>query len=119
MIGDLQQLAPVVKDEEWEILKKYYDSMFFFSSRALKKTQHISIELLHIYRQSDNVFIEMLNKIRESKVDAETLRKLNDFFVTGSSRNTTFYACHSSISLIIGKATCGLNGRNLLYERCS
>ena len=78
MIGDLQQLAPVVKDEEWEILKKYYDSMFFFSSRALKKTQHISIELLHIYRQSDNVFIEMLNKIRESKVDAETLRKLNE-----------------------------------------
>lgn len=78
MIGDLQQLAPVVKDEEWEILKKYYDSMFFFSSRALKKTQHISIELLHIFRQSDIVFIEMLNKIRESKVDAETLRKLNE-----------------------------------------
>jgi len=78
MIGDLQQLAPVVKDDEWEILKKYYDSMFFFSSRALKKTQHISIELKHIYRQSDNVFIEMLNKIRENKVDVDTLRMLNE-----------------------------------------
>ncbi len=89
MIGDLQQLAPVVKDDEWAILKKYYDSMFFFNSRALRKTQHISIELKHIYRQSDNVFIEMLNQIRENKVDADTLRRLNERhlpnFVSGSN----------------------------------
>jgi hypothetical protein len=78
MIGDLQQLAPVVKDEEWELLSKYYDSVFFFSSYALKKTQYISIELKHIYRQSDHVFIEMLNKIRENKVDTDTFRLLNN-----------------------------------------
>ncbi len=77
MIGDLQQLAPVVKDDEWEILKKYYDCMFFFSSQALKKTRYISIELKHIYRQSDNVFIELLNKIRENIVDVDTLNLLN------------------------------------------
>lgn len=82
MIGDLQQLAPVVKEDEWEILRKYYDSIFFFSSHALNKTRYISIELKHIYRQSDNVFIEMLNKIRENKVDADTLRLLNNRHIT-------------------------------------
>lgn len=81
MIGDLQQLAPVVKDDEWEILRKYYHSVFFFSSHALNRTQYISIELKHIYRQSDPVFIEMLNKIRENKVDADTLRLLNNRYI--------------------------------------
>lgn len=81
MIGDLQQLAPVVKDDEWEILRNYYGSMFFFDSHALKKTHHISIELKHIYRQSDHVFIGLLNKVRENNVDDEALRLLNQRYV--------------------------------------
>ncbi|MEI8113629.1 MAG: AAA family ATPase, partial [Bacteroidia bacterium] len=52
MIGDLQQLAPVVKDDEWSILKVYYDTCFFFSSRALKRSKFMGIELTHIFRQS-------------------------------------------------------------------
>ena len=56
MIGDLQQLAPVVKDDEWSILNKYYDTAFFFSSRALQKTDFVSITLEHVYRQSDQAF---------------------------------------------------------------
>ena len=67
MIGDLQQLAPVAKDEDREILDKYYDSIFFFGSRALKSTDYVTIELKHIYRQNDQVFIDLLNKIRENK----------------------------------------------------
>lgn len=77
MIGDLQQLAPVIKDDEWNILKEYYDTVFFFSSRALQKTNFISIELKQIYRQSDSVFINILNKIREDKLDIEALEVLN------------------------------------------
>ncbi|MDP4210761.1 MAG: helix-turn-helix domain-containing protein [Bacteroidota bacterium] len=77
MIGDLQQLSPVVKDDEWELLKPYYETIYFFSSRALRQTQFVSIELKHIYRQSDHVFIDMLNKIRENRIDEETLRELN------------------------------------------
>ena len=69
MIGDLQQLSPVVKDDEWELLKPYYETIYFFSSRALRQTQFVSIELKHIYRQSDHVFIDMLNKIRENRID--------------------------------------------------
>ncbi len=77
MIGDIQQLAPVIRDEDWEILRHYYDTVFFFSSRALQKTQFVSIELKHIYRQSDRVFIDLLNRIRDNKTDQETLRTLN------------------------------------------
>jgi hypothetical protein len=77
MIGDLQQLAPVVKDDEWEILRKYYDTPFFFSSLALKKSHFISIELKFIFRQSNQHFIDLLNKIRDNMADAETIKELN------------------------------------------
>jgi hypothetical protein len=77
MIGDLQQLAPVIKDEEWDLLKSYFDSAFFFGSRALQKTNYVSIELKHIYRQQDGRFIGVLNKIRENKLDHSGLELLN------------------------------------------
>lgn len=77
MIGDLQQLAPVVKDDEWDILRKYYDTPFFFSSLALKKSHFISIELKFIFRQSNQHFIDLLNKIRDNIADTETIKELN------------------------------------------
>lgn len=77
LIGDLQQLAPVVKEDDWRLLKNHYETIFFFSSKALLQTQHITIELKHIYRQSDAVFIDLLNSVRENNIDAEKLDKLN------------------------------------------
>ncbi|TDE13673.1 helicase [Dyadobacter psychrotolerans] len=81
MIGDLHQLSPVIKDEEWNMLKSYYDTIFFFSSHALKKTNPVRIELTHIYRQSDTTFIDLLNRIRENKLDKETLATLNQRYI--------------------------------------
>lgn len=83
MIGDLQQLAPVVKDDEWNLLKPYYDTVFFFSSKALKKTDYVSIELTHIFRQRDEVFIRLLNKIRDNSADQQTLDELNKRYLPG------------------------------------
>lgn len=77
MIGDLQQLAPVIKQDEWDILKKYYDTCFFFSSRALQKSDFITIELKHIYRQEEQVFIDLLNKVRNNDMDKNDLEILN------------------------------------------
>ena len=77
MIGDLQQLAPVVKEDDWAILKPYYDTCFFFSSHALKRSKFTGIELNHIFRQSDQKFIDLLNKVRENRLDAATLQELN------------------------------------------
>jgi len=81
MIGDLQQLAPVVKDNEWAILRPYYDTVFFFGSRALQQTQFTTIELKHIYRQSDDVFIGLLNKVRNNQIDIKTLNDLNQRYI--------------------------------------
>ena len=77
MIGDLQQLAPVVKDNEWNVLKKYYDTAFFFSCKALQKTSYISIELNHVYRQSDSKFIDLLNRVRGNQLDEKSINLLN------------------------------------------
>ncbi len=81
MIGDLHQLPPVVKPEDWETLSRYYDTPYFFGCRALQKTNYVSIELKHIYRQSDIAFIELLNRVRDNCLDDETLRILNSRFV--------------------------------------
>ncbi len=77
MIGDLQQLAPIAKDDEWSILKQYYETVFFFSSKALQQTNYISVELKHIFRQSDKIFIELLNKVRNNELDEESIALLN------------------------------------------
>lgn len=77
MIGDLQQLAPVARREEWQFLEPYYDSVYFFSSRALKNSRFVCVELDHVYRQQDARFVDLLNKIRENHMDAECVETLN------------------------------------------
>jgi hypothetical protein len=81
MIGDLQQLAPVVKDDDRDIINKYYDSPFFFGSKALCSTDYVTIELKHIYRQNDQTFIDLLNKIRDNHVDSDVLVELNKRYI--------------------------------------
>ena len=77
MIGDLQQLAPVVKNDEWNLLKREYETVYFFSSKALRETSYVSIELLHVYRQQDDKFIAILNKVRNNQLDQSALEALN------------------------------------------
>ncbi len=77
MIGDLHQLAPVAKEEEWQMLKEQYQSMYFFDSHALKQSNFVTIELTHIYRQNDEVFISLLNKVRNRVLDTESVTLLN------------------------------------------
>ena len=77
MIGDLQQLAPVIKDDEWRLLKEHYATPYFFSSRALQETDYCTIELKTVYRQSDNTFLDLLNSIRENRAGREVLEALN------------------------------------------
>lgn len=80
LIGDLQQLSPVVKEDEWQLLRQHYTSPYFFSSRALGMTHYATIELQTVYRQNDIQFITLLNAIREGKADASTLAALNARF---------------------------------------
>ncbi len=78
MIGDMQQLPPVVKDNEWSLLQNYYDTAFFFSSLSLKKTEFVTINLKHVYRQKDEQFLKLLNKIRDKDIDDTALQTLNE-----------------------------------------
>ena len=77
MIGDLGQLAPIARDEDWQILRRVYDTPYFFSSRALRATEWITVELRHIYRQSDPAFIDLLNRVRDGRLDDATLERLH------------------------------------------
>ena len=81
MIGDLQQLAPVVTPQEEHLLGQHYDTPFFFSSNALKQVGYLTIELKKVYRQQDEQFISLLNQIRENKASEATLQALNQRYI--------------------------------------
>jgi hypothetical protein len=81
MIGDLQQLAPVVKDDEWNMLRPHYETMYFFSSKAFKESEAISIELKHIYRQQNQKFIDILNEIRNNRITQNSIDELNKRYI--------------------------------------
>jgi ATP-dependent exoDNAse (exonuclease V), alpha subunit - helicase superfamily I member len=83
LIGDLQQLAPVVKDDEWALLNKYYTTPYFFGSIALKNTTFITIQLELVYRQTDDNFLALLNRIRTNNIDHHLLAELNKRYIPG------------------------------------
>jgi hypothetical protein len=101
MIGDLHQLPPVVKPEDWDTLRKHYDTPYFFGSLALRESEMVTIQLRHIYRQSDAIFIDLLNRVRNNQIDQTVLDLLNsryqpnfepkteDGYITLTSHNAT------------------------------
>lgn len=83
MIGDLQQLTPVVTPEDEKLLAPYYDTPYFFGSKALKQVDYVTIQLDKVYRQQDNTFIHILNHIREGNVTGADLEILNQRYLPG------------------------------------
>jgi len=81
LIGDLQQLALVATDSDWEMMKDYYETPFFFSIKALAETNYKTIELKKVYRQSDSNFLDLLNRIRTNQVDKSVLDALNSRYI--------------------------------------
>jgi len=82
-IGDLLQLPPVIKEDEWDVIRKYYKSAFFFDARALVDSPPLYIELEKIYRQSDPVFISLLNNLRNNTVSKRDEELLNKYYKPG------------------------------------
>ena len=77
MIGDAQQLSPVVKEHERPFMEKVYPSPYFFYSKALQKLDYVTVELQKVYRQKDSDFLGLLNAVRENRVDQRVLNTLN------------------------------------------
>lgn len=80
MIGDLYQLPPVVKDNDWRILSSYYSSAFFFEAQALKTGGFTTVELDKVFRQTDGGFINLLNNLRNNRATASDIELLNSFY---------------------------------------
>jgi hypothetical protein len=78
-IGDLLQLPPVIRDEEWSTLKKYYNGKFFFHSHVVQQNQPLYIELSKIFRQTDDVFISILNNLRNNQISQDDIKNLNEY----------------------------------------
>lgn len=78
-IGDLLQLPPVVKNEEWQVLRNYYRGIFFFNAKVILEKPPLYIELSKIFRQTDDRFISVLNNLRNNTITQQDMMVLNDF----------------------------------------
>lgn len=78
-IGDLLQLPPVVKNDEWQVLRNYYRGIFFFHAKVIQERPPLYIELSKIFRQTDDRFISVLNNLRNNTITQNDMVVLNDF----------------------------------------
>ncbi len=107
LIGDIQQLSPICRDEEWELLREHYSTPYFFDSQALKRSTYVTIEFDEIFRQKDSHFTDILNAIRENRATHDILDDLNqryipnfepkdsDDYITLTTHNSTANAINS------------------------
>ena len=88
-VGDTFQLEPIARSDEWQILRTYYESPYFFSARTFREMNFMNIELKKVYRQSDEKFIALLNKVRINQAKMEDLNELNKNFIPDFTPNDT------------------------------
>ena len=114
-IGDLLQLPPVVKNEEWHVLKKYYKGIFFFNAQVVQQNPPLYVELTHIYRQTDKSFVSLLNNLRNNKIASEDMLLLNqyvkpDFDLKANKGYITLTTHNAKAETINSQALIDLNG---------
>lgn len=119
-IGDLMQLPPVVKEDEWQILRNYYSSIYFFDAQVLKKEKPVYIELEKIYRQTDTIFIDLLNNLRNNKVTQQNIDLLNSHykpnFDANAALNTITLTTHNHLADTKNKSALqALPGKSFFY----
>jgi hypothetical protein len=103
-VGDLFQLPPIVKQNEWEQLKKYYNSPFFIDSHIFNQTQPLFLELTKVYRQTNNEFVDLLNSIRNNSSSEQQLKTLNNYYqpdFNSSDKNYITLTTHNKKAEII------------------
>ena len=120
-IGDLLQLPPVVKNEEWNVLRTHYSGMFFFHSRVIQEQPPLYIELSTIYRQQDAEFITVLNNLRNNEISQEDMQVLNRFvqpdFVPSEHEGYITLTTHNAkADEINSTALKALDGKSYFYD---
>jgi uncharacterized protein YpbB len=120
-IGDLLQLPPVVKNEEWQMLRNYYNGMFFFHSHIIQQYPPLYIELDKIFRQTDAEFIDVLNNLRHNKITKEDVATLNqfvqpDFDLKKNKGYITLTTHNAKADSINNQALADLEGKEFSYS---
>ncbi len=115
LIGDMYQLPPVVKDEEWQLLSPHYKSQYFFNSHVIESQPPVYVELDKIYRQSDASFVSLLNQVRNNEMNEDGLELLNsrylpNFNPSKEENYITLTTHNSKADAINFKAINDLNG---------
>jgi hypothetical protein len=120
LIGDVLQLPPIAKPEEWDILRQFYRSAFFFHSRVLEDNPITQIRFEHIYRQKDQTFIDLLNHVRDNKIRQEDLAILSglyrkDFKPEEQTKYITITTHRHKADVINEKELASLPGKEHIY----
>lgn len=100
-IGDLFQLSPVAREQEWRLMQPYYEGAYFFQAQVFRELYPVYIELDHVFRQTNSEFIELLNQVRNNSLTAQALAVLNkryipDFEPTRQADNYITLSTHNS-----------------------
>ncbi|WP_430809686.1 MULTISPECIES: AAA family ATPase [unclassified Carboxylicivirga] len=116
MVGDVFQLEPVVKRDDWQILRRFYRSPYFFSARVFSKIPLVQIELKKVYRQNDATFVNLLDRIRLKQAGNNDITAINarykptfqspvdEFFITlATRRDTVDYINDNKLELLDGE----------------
>jgi uncharacterized protein YpbB len=120
-IGDLLQLPPVIRDEEWRTLKNYYKGKFFFHSHVVQQNPPLYIELSKIFRQTDDVFISILNNLRNNQISTLDIQNLNqyvqpDFDLKANKGYITLTTHNAKADAMNAQALEDLEGKLVTYK---
>lgn len=121
LVGDVFQLEPVVKNDEREILNRFYPTPYFFSARVFSEIDLVSIELQKVYRQTDSVFVSVLDHIRNNTAGAADLQLLNTRYGTQIEQNEedmyiTLATRRDNVDYINDKKLAELPGEPVTFE---
>ncbi len=120
-IGDLLQLPPVIRDEEWRTLKTYYKGKFFFHSHVVQQHPPLYIELSKIFRQTDDTFISVLNNLRNNQISQQDIQTLNqyvkpDFDLKANKGYITLTTHNNKADSMNAQALEDLEGKLVVYK---
>ena len=120
-IGDLLQLPPVIRDEEWRTLKSYYKGKFFFHSHVVQQNPPLYIELSKIFRQTDDTFISVLNNLRNNQISQQDIQTLNqyvkpDFDLKANKGYITLTTHNNKADSMNAQALEDLEGKLVIYK---
>ncbi len=118
VIGDLFQLSPVVREEEWRLLQSFYDGPYFFQARVFRELKPIYIEFEHVYRQTNIEFLSILNEVRNNALTPDSLRILNSRYIPDfkSDSYITLSTHNSKVDAINQREMNALKGKEYTYR---